>query len=124
VNPRSYLSAITVVGVVASIIVVGALFVTNPATIGPLGVTLWFVALLVALQTVLTVVLYTIKGARTPDISRQGNKLTNSARQALLIALGLTVFLALSSLKQLALRDVLIISAVLVVVEFYFRTRK
>lgn len=120
---KTILSAIALTSAMSLVGVVGALLATNPTAVGPVGVTLWFVGVLIALQTSLTLGLYLINFHKHQT---QGpiRRLSVVWRQALLAALGLTIFLALSSLRQLGPRDVVLISAVLVLVEFYFRNRK
>ncbi len=121
-SPKQLVSLISAVTIVSAVGVVAAFFLTNPTSVGPIGVTLWFVALLIALQGGITLGLYTLK-SRGEQIAAPGKVLSSAWRQGLLIALGLTIFMALSSLRQLGLRDVILISGVLVLVEFYFRTR-
>lgn len=120
VSPKQLVSVTTAVTIVAAVCVIAAVFLTNPTSFGPVGVTIWFIGVLVALQGGFTLGLYTLKSRK----DQPGTKaLSASWRQGLLLALAITVFLALSSLQQLGLRDVILISAVLVLVEFYFRTR-
>ncbi|HSH31957.1 MAG TPA: hypothetical protein VK963_04805 [Candidatus Saccharimonadales bacterium] len=103
--------------------VLAGLFITNPSRIGPVGVTLWFVAVLIGLQGALTLVLYFAKRRRELEMGSP-DRLTSSWRQGFLVALTVTILLALSSLRQLGLRDVVLILVLVGLVEFYFRTRR
>jgi hypothetical protein len=118
-----YLSLIGLWTALASGGLVLSLIATNPAAIGPLGVTLWFLAILTALTGLLTLILY---GAKTylhwHATSHQ--RLRYSFRQALLIGGWATALLALASLQQLNLRDALLFALILVVVELYMRLRR
>jgi hypothetical protein len=122
VSPKAVIGLIGVVTVAAFVAVIGAVLLANPTSVGPLGVTLWFVGVLVGLQGGFTLLLFAAKANKQQSVGPV-KLLAASWRQGLLIALGLTIFLALSSLRQLGLRDVILISAVLALVEFYFRTR-
>ena len=74
-----------------------SLIATNPATIGPLGVTLWFVALFTALSGALCLVLYA--GKSYLHLHKTGHqRLRYASRQAMLIGGWATAMLALASL--------------------------
>jgi hypothetical protein len=107
---------------IASVVVVATLFITNPASIGPVGVTLWFLALLAALTGGLSLVLFWFKRL-VRSHHTESRQLQVAARQATLIALGLVIFLALSSLRQLSLGDVVLVALLLGLSEFYLRAR-
>jgi hypothetical protein len=97
-----------------------SLVATNPAAIGPLGVTLWFLALFTALSGILSLVLYTGKTYLHLHTSTH-QRLRYSSRQAMLIAGWATALLALASLQQFNIRDGLLLGLILVVVELYMR---
>ena len=96
---------------------VSSWFVTNPDQLGPFGITVWFVGLFVTLANLLSLLLYYLR--------RIGRKIkpgvATSLRQGILISLWLTSLLALNSLGQLSGRDVVLISLLVVLVEFYMR---
>lgn len=103
-------------------LLLASLFLTNPTMIGPLGVTLWFLVLLSALATALTVGVYSLKRfidhGPTPSI-----RLRVSWRQGGLIGAYLTLLLAMRSLGQLALRDAVLLAAIIVCTELFIRFR-
>lgn len=121
-SPKQVISLTSLVTIVALVAVVAAVLLANPTSVGPLGVTFWFVGVLITLQGGFMLALYAAK-IRKDQPMPQAKALSASWRQGLLIALGVTIFLALSSLRQLGLRDVILITAVLALTEFYFRTR-
>jgi hypothetical protein len=100
-----------------------SLFGTNPGAIGPYGVTFWFIILLTVLSGILTLVLYVVKTAlHLHSTSRQ--RLRYSGRQGLLIGGGVTALIALGSLRQFNLRDALLLSLILLVIELYLRLKR
>lgn len=113
------MSVLAVGGTVALLL---SLVTTNPAKLGPAGVTIWFLLLLGAATCSFTVGLYWLK-AKFKVHSLDTRRLTFSWRQAFLLALAGVTFLALSSLRQLGLRDVILFGILLALVEFYFRNR-
>jgi hypothetical protein len=107
---------------VSGVLLIVSLFVTNPLAIGPLGVTVWFVLLLLSLGSGLTLGLYGIKTfLRLHD--NGGERLRHSTRQGFLLAGWVTGILALSSLHQFNLRDAILLGLLLGIVELYVRFR-
>jgi hypothetical protein len=99
-----------------------SLFITSPAKLGPFGVTFWFVLLFTALSGVLAGLIYLVKHLLGPT-EQPTRRLQNSLRQAALVGGWLTIILALSSLKQLNPRDVLLSLLMIVLIEIYFNLR-
>jgi hypothetical protein len=120
---RSKISLLGVVTAAMGAAVVACLFITNPRDAGALVVTIWFIALGVTLHGVFTLLIFALKSRREQPKEQVSKRLVSSWRQGVLIAFGLTIFAALSSLQQLGIRDVAIITALLILVEFYLRTR-
>lgn len=119
---KSQLSMIVAATTGAFGLAILTLLITNPTQIGPFGVTLWFLILMFGVSGAFTLALYYAK-ARLKLYEGPLTQLSNSRRQGLLLGLGVVVLLALSSLRQLNLRDVILVSVLLVLLEFYFRTR-
>ena len=119
---RYYLSLISAITVVSGVIVVVSVLATNPVKIGPVGVTLWFVALLGFLQGAMSLGLIAFKKRFFP-VMNEHKLVTSSWRQGLLTGGAMTMFAALSSLRQLGLRDIILLAGLLILVEFYFRAR-
>lgn len=122
-NVRTYLSAMMAVTIIAGGAVLVQLVAYNPTSLGPAGVTLWFIAMFAALQGAITLGLFRLK-RRYGELLSPGKRFMSSWRQALLIAGVVVILLALSSLRQLSLRDAVLLSVLALLVEFYGRTRK
>lgn len=108
--------------VISGIAVVVCVIATNPLRIGPLGVTLWFVALLGLIQGLVALGLIEAKKRLLPTLGEH-KRVTSSWRQGLLIGGDATMLLALSSLRQLGWRDVILLTGLLALIEFYLRAR-
>ncbi len=120
---RSLLSLIVIETAVCGFIVFWALVGTNPGSLGPVGVTVWFLALWGMMAGVLGFLFYVAKSHVFND-TLPSERLAGSFRQGLLIAGAGSVLLALSSLRQLSLRDAILVLILTVLIEFYFRTRR
>ena len=106
----------------SAVVLVLSLLVVSPVQIGPLGVTLWFVLLLLSLAGLITLGLYGLK-AYLHIHTAASERLRYSGRQGLLIAGWVTGVLALSSLRQLSPRDAILLGLLLGIVELYARFR-
>lgn len=104
-------------------LLLASLILTNPPMIGPLGVTLWFILLLSALATTLTLGAYSLKRFLGLE-STPTNRLKVAWRQGGLLGAYLTLLLAMSSLGQLALRDAVLLAAIIVCTELLIRFRR
>jgi hypothetical protein len=105
----------------AALLVVSMLF-TNPITVGPAGVTTWFVILYSSLVCLATIILYFTKTYLHIHATRV-SRLRYSWRQGLLIAGWASAMLALASLRQLGYLDAILLGLLLVIVEIYVRFR-
>ena len=105
---------------VAWALVFGLMFITTPESIGPVGVTLWFLLVFVALATLIMVVALGMPRKKVSDIAKP--KLINAIRAALVPAGALTVLLGMSSLGSLGLVDVLLVLSVAGIIELYLYT--
>ncbi len=96
---------------------------TAPRDIGAFGVTIWFLSLFVGLTTALSLVRY---GWRSKKIMADQKLETFRGiwRTSCIVALFLTVMLAMQSLRTLNLGDVLLFLMTIAIIELYFRTRK
>jgi hypothetical protein len=122
VTVLGWLSVLIIWSVVATCGLALSLLLTNPAMIGPLGVTVWFVVLFLALSGIFCLALYSAKtflhlhGVGT-------SRLRYSWRQGLLLGGWVSGLLALSSLHQLSGLDAILLALLLVIVEVYVRFR-
>lgn len=120
---RLYLSAIVAMTLILGAGVAATVSWTSPVSLGALGVTAWFVALMGALGGAVTLVLYLVK-SRAGKFESRRSQLQFALRQGMLLGGGVVILLALSSLRQLDMRDVVLIVILLALIEFYFRTRR
>jgi hypothetical protein len=104
--------------------VILSLVYLSPAKIGPISVTVWFVGLLMALSGLLTLGLYWLKQRLLGQIEQASPRLmANTYRQGFLLAGWVVAILALSSLRQLNLRDAILTLILLGLAELFFRTK-
>ena len=96
---------------------------SNPVELGPVKVTLWFVALLMALSGLITLVGYMTRLALDHQAVK-ADVLGRAARHGILIGGLLVVWLGLSSLRTLDLKDIVLLTAVAVTLNFYFAFKK
>jgi len=119
-----YLVAISAVLIITAVLLVLSLFTTNPTRLGPAGVTFWFINALVMVSALMTVVSFKFK---TRNLKNQDNQMAlfkSSLRFGSLIGFSIVGLLALSSLRSLSWRDILLFILIVIVVEVFFRTRK
>lgn len=120
-----HVGRLAVLGAVAVVAVAGlstSMVATNPLSIGPLGVTLWFVGLLAGLWSLLTLGLYGLKTFLHLHSARVA-RLRYAQRQGLLLASWGVGVLALSSLHQFNVRDAILLALLLGIIEVYVRLR-
>jgi hypothetical protein len=122
VTVRKWLIVLIGWSVVSVGALVASLMVTNPLALGPLGVTLWFIVVYLALSALVVLALYAVKGFLHIH-STGAARLRYSQRQGLLIGGWGTGLLALSSLQQLGILDVILLAILLGIVEVYVRFR-
>ncbi len=121
---KGYYGLMLAFGLMGAFLVLIAVLFTNPTSIGPFGVTVWFLLVLGVIASLLAAALFKVK-VKSPRIENTEEKLLqNSWRQGWLLGGALVAILALSSLKQLAWRDAGLILAVTVLVEIFLRSRK
>lgn len=104
-----------------ALIVLSMVFL-SPTDLGPVGVTFWFVILLITLACGLSLALYGLKTYLALHASAR-QRLRYSLRQGWLVAAGITMVLALSSLRQLGWLDAILLGLILGIIEVYVRLR-
>ena len=117
-----WLGILIVWAVVSAAGLVLSVTLTNPATIGPVGVTIFFLVLLCFLASAACILLYTAKTFLRIHAAAP-NRLRYSWRQGLLIGGWVTGLLALSTLRQLGALDAILLALLLLIVEVYVRFR-
>ncbi len=98
------------------------MLVTTPLGIGPIGVTAWFLVVLVGIMAILAIVIYLLEAKLAPNLPVK-RRVNDATRRGLFLSGLITMALALSSLCQLNLRDILLMALLLVLVEFYLTAR-
>lgn len=118
------LSVIVLATVLAGVGTITTVIFSTPKDIGPGGVTFWFVALLLFLSGLLTIAGFIWKQRKVKYRDHSQLALLSSLRTAFLLSFATVVLLALKSLRSLNIRDVILFALTVIIVEFYFRTRK
>ena len=117
-----YIIALLTWAIGAGVVLIASLLVTNPVTLGPVGVTIWFIILLAEVATVATLSLYGVKSYLHLHAA-PAHRLRYSWRQGWLIGGWATGLLALNSLQQLGIKDAILLGLLLSIVEVYMRLR-
>jgi hypothetical protein len=118
-----YIGMVTVVGAAALMVAALVMRLSTPLDLGPLGVTAWFLVVLIGLSGVCAALAYGLAAVLT--LHHHGKSRFNlrppidASRRGILLGGSLTILLALSSLRQLNLRDVILLVLLLGLVEFY-----
>jgi hypothetical protein len=122
VTTKRYIAALCVWTTGAGVALIVSLLVTNPVSIGPVGVTVWFIVLLGEAAAAATLVLYGVKTYLHLHAT-EALRLRYSWRQGWLIGGWATSLLALNSLQQLGIKDAILLGLLLLIVEVYVRLR-
>lgn len=91
-----------------------SMLLVKPQELGPFGITVWFSVLLVAITGFITLWLW-----RRYDDTREGFLL--ALRRGFVISVWVVALLALNSLRQLDIRDIILIIILGLLVDFYWR---
>ena len=119
------LLTITVIVLLISLVLVFlGLLSTNHTTLGPGGVTFWFIAFLFLSSSVFTLLLYKLQKGRPKYTDNKSLCYFQSLRSGLILGVSVTILLALSSLRSLSWRDFFLFAASVVLVEVLLRTRR
>lgn len=114
---------ISLVSLVGGVLIY-SIFNFSPKQLGPAWITFWFVGFLLVTASLVVIVDYNWK-LRKEESRMQPNKaLITSLRTGLLCGFTAAILLALSSLKSLSLRDVILFTLTVIIIELFFRTRK
>ena len=121
-NKSKLIITILIVLLIASFATfVASIVITNPTKLGPGGVTFWFINFLVLISTLTSLALYFIRMGKTDSRKKL---LISSVRTGSIIGFSLTLLLALSSLRSLNWRDIILLLLLVILVEVFFRTRR
>lgn len=110
--------------IVSSSIITYLVVSTSPKQLGPVGVTIWFLAFFVAVLSLVSLVAFFWRIRKTSQRDRAIYHWKESLRFGLLVSFCASVLLGLMSLKSLTIRDMILFILTVVLIELYFRTRK
>ena len=96
----------------------------TPKQLGPAMITFWFISLAIFVASLVTTIEYNFKLRQQANRMQPRNTLIKSIRTGILLGLTTTILLALSSLRSLSLRDIILFVLTVLIIELYFRTRK
>jgi len=96
----------------------------TPKELGPAAITFWFIGFLVAVSSLIVLLEFLWKLRRSDHRDQPRKALLSSLNSGLLLGFCAAVLLALSSLRSLTLRDVILLGITVVIVELFFRTRR
>ena len=105
-------------------LVIASFVLTNPTTLGPGGVTFWFIGFMFMSTALIALVIYQLQKKRPKYAENKTSCYFRSLRTGLILGVSLTVLLALSSLRSLSWRDFLLFAAAVIIVEVLLRTRR
>lgn len=119
-----WVSLLIILLVVTAVILGVSIVKTNPTRLGPAGVTFWFINLLFMLVSAFTLAILALRLRKKAHKGGKQQALRGSFRTGFLLAFCSTILLALSSLRSLSWRDIILFLLTVVLIEVYFRTRK
>ena len=92
----------------------------TPDRMGPFWITVWFVGLLIALSGGFSLLFYWWKRLwhKSAEADAQFGQ---SLRQAVVFSTWLTALIALNSLRQLGFKDLLLVTILVLVIDFYLK---
>lgn len=115
-------SIVLFTGIISGCLLLLSIILFSPSVIGPIGVTLWFVLLMIFLTSLFGLSFYIMQ--KKEDSSQKLIKsFSSSIRVGFLLAFAITFLLALKSLRSLTFKDVILLILILFLVEIYFRTK-
>ena len=96
----------------------------TPKQLGPASMTFWFLAVLVLVTSLSTLLDFAIKLRKSDDRAQPRRALQSSLSTGFLLGFTSAILLALSSLRSLSLRDLVLFLLTALIIEIIFRTRK
>jgi glycopeptide antibiotics resistance protein len=110
--------------VISSGIIMYLVTATSPKQLGPVGVTIWFLAFFVSVLSLVSLIDFIWRLRKTSQRDRAIHHWKESLRFGLLVSFCVSVLLGLLSLRSLTIRDMILFILTVVLIELYFRTRK
>ena len=96
----------------------------TPKELGPAAITFWFLGVLVAITSLVSLLEFSWKLRKEEYRMEPRRALQSSVRTGFLLGFTGAILLALSSLRSLSVRDVILFGLTVLLIELYFRTRK
>ncbi len=109
-------------GVTATLVIVTLNY--TPKQLGPAAITFWFLGVLIAVASLVCLLDFLWKLRKEDNRMEPRKILQSSLRTGFLLGFTAAILLALSSLRSLSLRDVILFILTVLLIELYFRTRK
>lgn len=109
-------------GVTATLVIVTLNY--TPKELGPAAITFWFLGVLIAVASLVCLLDFLWKLRKEDNRMEPRKILQSSLRTGFLLGFTAAILLALSSLRSLSLRDVILFILTVLLIELYFRTRK
>lgn len=117
---RLSIRVVVVTTTLSSLALLITALLTTPDALGPFGITLWFMGLVIALAGILTLLFYYL--GRLRYHRRERSQIFRGAlRYGSLSAIWLTALISLNSLRQLGVKDIVLVSLLVSLIEFYLR---
>jgi len=108
-----------------SFAIVGFITVTKtPQQLGPAALTFWFIGVLMIVASLLCLLDYNLKLRKEDNRMQPKKAFLSSLRTGVLFGFTFAILLALSSLRSLGIRDIILFILTVLLIELYFRTRK
>ncbi len=118
------ISALSVLFMVSLTFVLYIILSYTPKELGPALVTFWFIGILIGMSSIITLIDYLWKLRSEENRNEPRKILLASIRTGFLLGFTVTLLLALSTLKSLSIRDIILFVLTVLLIELYFRTRK
>lgn len=96
----------------------------SPKQLGPSGITFWFIGVLVLIWSLVGFLSFSWKMRKADNRETPIQYLLSATRSGFLLGLTATALLALSSLRSLSMRDIILFILTILLIEGYFRTRR
>ncbi len=97
---------------------------TNPTKLGPGGVTFWFINVLLMLSLAFTLLIYLVFHKKKKYANNKLLYIKACLKAGFLFGFAITILLALSSLRGLSWKDILLLGLTIGLVGLFFRTRR
>ena len=124
INTNVWITLIGLALLISFAILVYSIFWSNPTKLGPGGVTFWFINIMIFVFSLVSLIAFKFRSHKFKSKGKSKSVILNtSVRTGIIASFVVTVLLALSSLRSLGIRDVVLFVLTVILVEVYLRTR-